>query len=213
MTGYCEKIGKYLLKNEGMSLLEIKKSKFRGNARRIGSLEDGKAYLAEIRDDKATHHCWGCRIHGQEYCSDDGEPSGTAGNPILSAIRSQGIEDVMVIVRRYYGGIKLGTGGLIRAYGATAHECLRQGQSIEYIHEVDISISLPITSSENVIYEAIRIQGKGSRIIEARQLTSGWNFLLKVPSENAKGLIERIRYDMNDDCVIKIDEMREIDSY
>ncbi|RBF10341.1 IMPACT family protein, partial [Xanthomonas oryzae pv. oryzae] len=73
----------------------------------------------------ATHHCWAYRF-GQDYrSSDDGEPSGTAGRPILAAIDGQGFDRVVVVVTRWYGGIKLGAGGLMRAYGGTAAECLR----------------------------------------------------------------------------------------
>jgi len=85
----------------------------------------GIAFLREIGDPAATHNCWAYRI-GQEYrSSDDGEPAGTAGRPILAAIHGQEFDRVMVVVTRWYGGIKLGAGGLVRAYGGAAAECLR----------------------------------------------------------------------------------------
>jgi putative IMPACT (imprinted ancient) family translation regulator len=73
----------------------------------------------------ATHHCWAYRIGGDYRSSDDGEPAGTAGRPILAAIDGQGFDRVMVVVTRWYGGINLGAGGLVRAYGGAAAECLR----------------------------------------------------------------------------------------
>ena len=73
----------------------------------------------------ATHHCWAYRIGPAYRFGDDGEPGGTAGAPILRAIEGQGVDRVMVVVVRFYGGVKLGTGGLARAYGGTAAECLR----------------------------------------------------------------------------------------
>jgi putative IMPACT (imprinted ancient) family translation regulator len=76
-----------------------------------------------VRD--ATHNCWAYRVGAQYRFNDDGEPSGTAGKPILAAIDGQGLDRVAVVVTRWFGGIKLGAGGLVRAYGGTAAECLR----------------------------------------------------------------------------------------
>jgi len=105
--------------------LEVKHSRFLTQAAPVASAEDALAFLREIGDPAATHNCWAYRI-GQEYrSSDDGEPAGTAGRPILAAIDGQGFDRVMVVVTRWYGGIKLGAGGLVRAYGAAAAECLR----------------------------------------------------------------------------------------
>ncbi|MCR6627109.1 MAG: IMPACT family protein [Pseudoxanthomonas sp.] len=106
-------------------LLEVKHSRFLAQASPVGSADDALAFLREIGDPAATHNCWAYRI-GQEYrSSDDGEPAGTAGRPILAAIDGQGFDRVMVVVTRWYGGIKLGAGGLVRAYGGAAAECLR----------------------------------------------------------------------------------------
>ncbi|MFC6616804.1 IMPACT family protein [Deinococcus radiophilus] len=92
----------------------------------------GLAYLAELRAKypDATHHCWAYRIGELYRFNDDGEPGGTAGAPILRAIEGQGVQHVMVIVVRYYGGVKLGTGGLVRAYGGAAAECLRTAPAL-----------------------------------------------------------------------------------
>jgi uncharacterized YigZ family protein len=75
----------------------------------------------------ATHHCWAYRLNPQEYrFSDDGEPGGTAGSPILQAITSANLEAVIVVVTRYFGGTKLGAGGLVRAYGGGAAAVIKQ---------------------------------------------------------------------------------------
>lgn len=104
---------------------EIKKSHFLAIAQAASSGEQALAFLREIADPAATHNCWAYRI-GQDYrFNDDGEPGGTAGRPILQAIDGQAIDGVMVVVTRWYGGTKLGAGGLVRAYGGTAAECLR----------------------------------------------------------------------------------------
>jgi uncharacterized YigZ family protein len=104
---------------------EIRKSRFLARAAPAQTPQQALAYLGRVRDADATHNCWAYRI-GQDYrFNDDGEPGGTAGRPILQAIEGQGIDRAVVVVTRWYGGIKLGAGGLARAYGGTAAECLR----------------------------------------------------------------------------------------
>jgi uncharacterized YigZ family protein len=112
--------------------MEVKKSRFIGYARCVDSWSGAQAYLQSIKADhpKARHWCYAFRCGGdaasiEERCSDDGEPTGTAGQPILSAIKSEGLSDAICVVVRYFGGIKLGAGGLIRAYGAAARLVLR----------------------------------------------------------------------------------------
>ncbi|XP_019439228.1 PREDICTED: uncharacterized protein LOC109344955 [Lupinus angustifolius] len=104
---------------------EIKKSKFIAIAGPISDENSAMSFLSQVRDPKATHNCWAYKVGDQYRSNDDGEPSGTAGKPIQSAIGSSGIDRVMVVVIRHFGGIKLGTGGLVRAYGGVASECLR----------------------------------------------------------------------------------------
>ncbi|MET0935555.1 MAG: YigZ family protein, partial [Luteibacter sp.] len=83
------------------------------------------AFVEAVGDPAATHNCWAYRIGDAYRFNDDGEPGGTAGRPMLQAIDVQGCDRVVVVVTRSYGGIKLGAGGLARAYGGTAAECLR----------------------------------------------------------------------------------------
>jgi len=104
---------------------EIRKSRFLAQAAPVESTEQALAFVREVGDPTATHNCWAYRI-GQDYrFNDDGEPGGTAGRPILQAIEGQAMDRVAVVVTRWFGGIKLGAGGLVRAYGGTAAECLR----------------------------------------------------------------------------------------
>ena len=105
--------------------IEVKHSRFLAQAAPVASAAEALAFHAGIARTPATHHCWAYRI-GQDYrSSDDGEPAGTAGRPILAAIDGQGFDRVVVVVTRWYGGVNLGAGGLVRAYGGTAAECLR----------------------------------------------------------------------------------------
>ena len=105
--------------------LEVRKSRFLAQASPAASPADALAFLQRIGDPQATHNCWAYRIGQQYRFSDDGEPGGTAGRPILAAIDGQGFDQVMVVVTRWFGGVKLGAGGLVRAYGGCAAECLR----------------------------------------------------------------------------------------
>jgi uncharacterized YigZ family protein len=104
---------------------EIRKSRFLAQAAPVATAAQALDFLREASDPAATHNCWAYRV-GQDYrFNDDGEPGGTAGRPILQAIEGQGIDNVVVVVTRWFGGIKLGAGGLVRAYGGTAAACLR----------------------------------------------------------------------------------------
>jgi uncharacterized YigZ family protein len=104
---------------------EIRKSRFVAHAGPVSTPDDTFAFLEQVKDAQATHNCWAFRIGTNFRFSDDGEPKGTAGRPILTAIERQKLDCVMVIVTRYFGGIKLGAGGLTRAYGGVANACLK----------------------------------------------------------------------------------------
>ncbi len=106
-------------------VLEVKHSRFIARAAPVSTPEAALAFLREVADPDATHNCWAYRIGGEYRSSDDNEPAGTAGRPILAAIDGQDCDRVMVVVTRWFGGIKLGAGGLVRAYGGAAAECLR----------------------------------------------------------------------------------------
>lgn len=108
------------------SLHEIKKSRFIGRAEYVANREDAMTMLARVKQQHpdARHHCWAYQLGDpltpySAAMSDDGEPSGTAGKPILNVIQHKLIGDIMVIVTRYSGGIKLGAGGLVRAYSTS----------------------------------------------------------------------------------------------
>lgn len=119
---------------------EIKKSRFLAIAGPVASGEQALAFLREVADPDATHNCWAYRI-GQDYrFNDDGEPGGTAGRPILQAIEGQAMDAVMVVVTRWYGGIKLGAGGLVRAYGGTAAECLRLAERMPIVAMAHLAV-------------------------------------------------------------------------
>lgn len=105
--------------------LEVKRSRHLARAAPVSDPEAALAFVATHADPSAHHNCWAYRIGSAYRFSDDGEPAGTAGRPILAAIEGQDVDQVVVLVTRWFGGIKLGAGGLARAYGGAAAECLR----------------------------------------------------------------------------------------
>lgn len=114
--------------------IEIEKSKFLGYAISINNEEDAKNEINRIRKEhpKATHHCYAYVLKDKQKSNDDGEPAGTAGIPILEIIKQFDLENVLIVVVRYFGGIKLGAGGLVRAYARSAKEVLL----VSKIHEI-----------------------------------------------------------------------------
>ena len=125
---------------------EIRKSRFLANAAPAETEGAAMDFLARTSDRAATHNCWAWRIGTRYRFSDDGEPGGTAGKPILQAIDAQGFDQVIVVITRWFGGVKLGTGGLVRAYGGCAAECLRTAPRIELVDSVRATCDLEFTA-------------------------------------------------------------------
>ncbi|WP_341959870.1 YigZ family protein [Pseudomonas sp. RC10] len=115
---------------------EIRKSRFVTFAAPISSPADAQAFIEQNSDLNATHNCWAWKLGAQYRSTDDGEPGGTAGRPILAAIEAQDFDQVVVLVIRWYGGIQLGTGGLARAYGGGANKCLQQAERLPLVNRV-----------------------------------------------------------------------------
>ncbi|OCG42119.1 IMPACT family protein [Gilliamella sp. Bif1-4] len=128
----------YTLANLTELTEEIKKSRFIVKAAPITTADQAMQFIDHVSDPNATHNCWAWKIGQQYRFNDDGEPTSTAGRPILSAIEGQDCDQVVVVVIRYFGGIKLGTGGLIRAYGGSASHCLQQAELIELITRIPL---------------------------------------------------------------------------
>ncbi|CAM5479331.1 hypothetical protein SSTU70S_00294 [Stutzerimonas stutzeri] len=115
-------------------LLEvISKSRFLAKAAPISTADEAQAFIQAVSDPTATHNCWAWKIGNQYRFSDDGEPGCAAGRPMLTAIEGQDFDRVVVVVIRWFGGIKLGTGGLARAYGGTTAKCLQAGERSELV--------------------------------------------------------------------------------
>ena len=139
----------HIIKKAAVSAIKIQTSRFIGYVAHASSENEAEAYIQQIRRKHydATHNCTAWRIglgaDSRFRYNDDGEPSGTAGKPILEAIDGHDVTRVVCVVTRYYGGTKLGTGGLARAYRQSAAEGLkRAGKTIRYITQ-DFKVRFP----------------------------------------------------------------------
>ncbi|UVJ44611.1 IMPACT family protein [Pseudomonas sp. LS1212] len=120
---------------------EIRKSRFITYAAPIASAAEAQAFIERHSEPDASHNCWAWKLGDQYRSTDDGEPGGTAGRPILAAIEAQDCDQVVVLVIRWYGGIQLGTGGLARAYGGGANKCLQQAEKRLLVSRVLLNCS------------------------------------------------------------------------
>jgi uncharacterized YigZ family protein len=123
--------------------IDVRHSRFLAQAAHAADVSGALAFLSAHSDRDATHNCWAYRIGAGYRSSDDGEPAGTAGRPILAAIDGQGFDQVIVVVTRWYGGIKLGAGGLVRAYGGAAAECLRTASRRPLVAMRQLTVQAP----------------------------------------------------------------------
>ena len=175
--------GSYLTPaGEGASEYIEKKSRFLGRVFPVSSEEEARACVEAIRKEHydARHNCW-CYIlrGGQKRYSDDGEPQGTAGQPMLNVFEREGIENVCCVVTRYFGGILLGTGGLVRAYTAAAKDALTDAG----IDRMDQWASLRVACPYN-LYERVRLEAeKQGAVFESTDYGADITLALLLPEQ------------------------------
>ena len=136
------------VKQPGEAELVIKRSRFIGRCFPVADEQEALRLLEQVRRQHwdATHNCYAYSVGGSGACarySDDGEPSGTAGLPMMEALRRSGVTDALVVVTRYFGGILLGAGGLVRAYSAAAAAAVRSAGEVEMRECVRLSLETP----------------------------------------------------------------------
>ena len=146
-----------VLESTSESEIKIKGSRFIARAFFVQSRDDVDYHLSDIKriDRDATHHCMAFRLGPEGSVSrvnDDGEPSGTAGKPILRQIEALGVTNALVVVTRYYGGTKLGTGGLVRAYGQASKEALQMASVKTVIQHAAMSIAFDYADTSGAMY-------------------------------------------------------------
>ena len=133
------------IENESIAEIIVKKSKFIATLYEANSKDEAEKILQNVRKKyfDAKHHCYAYIIEKIEKCSDDGEPSGTAGAPLLALLKSANLKNVIIIVTRYFGGILLGTGGLVRAYTESAKNAIENAKIVykDYGIQFEIEIS------------------------------------------------------------------------
>lgn len=160
---------------------EIRKSRFIALASPITDVTQVQAFLEAFSDPNATHNCWAWKLGGLYRSSDDGEPGGTAGRPILAAIEAQDCDQVVVLVVRWYGGIQLGTGGLARAYGGSANKCLQQADKKPLINRTVLNCSCTF-SELNLV--KLRIAEAEGLILNEAFTHNGVNLQLALSQEH-----------------------------
>jgi uncharacterized YigZ family protein len=170
--------------------IEIKHSRFVAHAVPVAGIAEAMHALAEVSTADATHNCWAWRVGGVYRSSDDGEPAGTAGRPILAAIDGQGIDLVIVVVTRWYGGTKLGAGGLVRAYGGAAAECLRRAERTPLVALSEVVLHAPFDDLGTV--HAALASVSAEKIAETFD-ANGARLALRLPSDHLDTLKTRLR--------------------
>ena len=148
------------------SKLVVKKSRFFGLATSVDTIEGSKRFLALLQEKypNASHGCYAYSIgwgrEKREYATDAGEPKNSAGPPILAAVTASQLSNVICVVVRYYGGINLGIGGLIRAYGRSARECLADAEIETHIFYKTLQVRTPYEQIGSVLKLCGRLGGK-----------------------------------------------------
>ena len=147
---------------------DVKKSRFTAVAGPVSDEAAARDFLTRHADASANHNCWAWSFGQNQRFNDDGEPSGTAGKPILAAIMGRQLDGVVVIVSRWFGGVLLGSGGLVRAYGGTVAQCLDLADKVQLIRRTKIRFDV---SFGDLALVKARIERTAGAVIEAEQFT------------------------------------------
>jgi uncharacterized YigZ family protein len=142
------------------SELVIKKSRFIGCVQAVADRAAAQAVVAQLRVDHpaATHVCWAFLAGGQSAANDDGEPGGTAGRPMLEVLRRQDLEGVLATVVRYFGGVKLGAGGLVRAYTDAVAQALLTATKLPLQKMLSLRCAVPY-AMEGLVRRELQLAG------------------------------------------------------
>ena len=171
----------------------INKSRFICLLYKIYDINDVTTIFDEVKKEYkgATHYCYAYVVDNREKCSDDGEPGGTAGLPILNVLKKNNLTNILCIVVRYFGGIKLGAGGLVRAYSTSVSEALKLVSINEYVKFETIEI---ITNYENI--KDLEYLLKNYQIIE-KKYEEDIHFIVKIPIDNLETVINHLSQKYN----------------
>jgi len=181
----------YIPAGAGEAEFTEKRSDFLGHVRPVETEEEARAFIAQVKKEyhDARHNCW-CYIirGGAERYSDDGEPQGTAGIPMLEVFRREGVSNVVCVVTRYFGGILLGAGGLLRAYTRSAKEALDAAGVSVVRRWVRCEARCSYALAEKLKGELMSLGG----VVEDMEYAADVNIICLVPEENVSAADERI---------------------
>jgi uncharacterized YigZ family protein len=173
----------------------IDRSRFLATVAPAPTVADAQAVLRAVREEfpDATHHCWAYVVGppgstGQVGMSDDGEPHGTAGRPMLTVLRHGGVGDVVAVVTRYYGGTKLGTGGLVKAYGGAVQEALA---TLPRRDRVD-AVALTVRVGYAAIGAVQPLWALHEAVVREEAFAAEATYLLAVPRDRVDALVRAV---------------------
>ena len=181
------------LEHEGVAEFVEKKSVFIGHACPVSSEEEALAYVKKKKSEyaDARHNVWAYLQKGEIVArySDDGEPQGTAGVPVLDTIRKSGVSDAVVVVTRYFGGILLGAGGLVRAYSHTARLALDAAHIITYVQYTELELVCSYSDYQKYQAELPRF----GAVVDDTQFSDRVTLLFSVKDPVVEDVFARVR--------------------
>ena len=188
----------YSIENNIDNTIIIKKSKFITKLYKINSLDEVNEIINDLKVEykDATHICYAYKIDSIEKCVDDGEPSGTAGLPILNVIKKNNLNYILCVVIRYFGGIKLGAGGLVRAYSNCITDTLKKAMVVELIDGLNITIKFN--------YENIKIID--NLLINSNILNKSYDEFIIYNLNINNNEFNHIKEILNDKCIVTINK-------
>lgn len=174
----------YIIRNNIDDEQIIKNSRFITRLVKITKKDEVEDILNNVKKEypKATHYCYAYIVNDYKKASDDGEPGGTAGMPILNVLEKEDMTSVIAIVVRYFGGIKLGAGGLVRAYSSSVRDALKKADKILLIEGVQIKITIPYDRQNELNYIL-----KDSEIVD-KTFTDKVTYIINCSKEMSKKL-------------------------
>ncbi|GAA4072262.1 YigZ family protein [Amphibacillus indicireducens] len=198
------------VQTQGQAELMIQKSRFIGHIKRTETEEEAQAFIRQIKKEhsQATHNCSAYLIgeHDQiQKANDDGEPSGTAGVPMLEVLKKNELKDTTIVVTRYYGGIKLGAGGLIRAYSKSTSEALKATGIVkrQLMKNISITVEYPLLgkienelrNNNHLIVEIDYLEHVTFNVVVAvDQVESFTDWIIDLTSDNVKIELKQDQY-------------------
>lgn len=193
------------IKKNGIDETEIKKSKFICHLKRVESEEEAIEFIENVKKDqwKATHNCSAYTLglnDEVQRANDDGEPSGTAGIPMLEILLKRKLKNIVAVVTRYYGGIKLGAGGLIRAYGGSVNQAVDHVGIVERQLQQLIDVTVSYSQSAHLEH-SLR---ESSYTIQDISYTENTTYHCVVPLENEEQFIQDVANWTSAEAIVEI---------